>query len=149
MLFKPFDLGKWFTIGFCAWLAFLGEAASGGLNSGFNNNINSHNQNTAESFRQFYDRVRDYMVDNLYWIVPVALAAALLLLALWILILWLSSRGRFMFLHCVALDKAEVGEPWNRFGSEANSLFWFRLVLGLISMVFGSEALGATTKGKK
>ena len=28
-----------------------------------------------------------------------------------------------MFLHCVALDKAEVGEPWNKFGREANSLF--------------------------
>ena len=40
-----------------------------------------------------------------------------------------------MFLHCVALDKAEVGEPWNKFGREANSLFWFRLVLGLIGMV--------------
>jgi hypothetical protein len=40
MLFKPFDLGKWFTIGFCAWLAFLGESGGGG---GFNNafNINS------------------------------------------------------------------------------------------------------------
>ena len=23
MLFKPFDLGKWFVIGFCAWLAYL------------------------------------------------------------------------------------------------------------------------------
>ena len=29
MLFQPFDLGKWFVIGFCAWLAFLGEG--GGL----------------------------------------------------------------------------------------------------------------------
>jgi hypothetical protein len=24
-LFQPFDLGKWFTIGFCAWLAGLGQ----------------------------------------------------------------------------------------------------------------------------
>ena len=39
-----------------------------------------------------------------------------------------------MFLHCVALDKAEVGEPWNKFGREANSLFWFRLVVGLFGM---------------
>ena len=27
VLFNPFDLGKWFTIGFCAWLAGLGESA--------------------------------------------------------------------------------------------------------------------------
>ena len=28
MLFKPFDLAKWITIGFCAWLAELGESAA-------------------------------------------------------------------------------------------------------------------------
>jgi len=32
VLFSPFDLGKWFVIGFCAWLAGLGERASGGGN---------------------------------------------------------------------------------------------------------------------
>lgn len=29
VLFQPFDLGKWFVIGFCAWLAFLGEGGGG------------------------------------------------------------------------------------------------------------------------
>jgi len=27
LLFQPFDLGKWFAIGFCAWLAFLARVA--------------------------------------------------------------------------------------------------------------------------
>jgi hypothetical protein len=138
MLFKPFDLGKWFTIGFCAWLAFLGEGGSGGggINNAFNNNSNAGNGGAAgDSLRHAYHQARDYVVDNLGWIVPAAAAAVILLLALWLLILWLSSRGKFMFLHCVALDKAEVAEPWNKFEREANSLFWFRLVLGLIGMV--------------
>jgi hypothetical protein len=38
-----------------------------------------------------------------------------------------------MFLHCVALNKAEVEVPWKTYGREANSLFGFRLVLGLVS----------------
>ena len=25
VLFQPFDLARWFAIGFCAWLAYLGE----------------------------------------------------------------------------------------------------------------------------
>ena len=25
ILFQPFDLAKWFILGFCAWLAYLGE----------------------------------------------------------------------------------------------------------------------------
>ena len=33
ILFRPFDLGKWFIIGFCAWLARLGE---GGFHFNFN-----------------------------------------------------------------------------------------------------------------
>jgi hypothetical protein len=139
MLFKPFDLGKWFTVGFCAWLAFLGEGGGGGgFNSGFNNSFNNRNSGSGgsagDSLWHGYHQARDYVMDNLDWIIPVAAAAIILLLALWVLILWLSSRGRFMFLHCVALDKAEVGEPWNKFEREANSLFWFRLVVGLFGM---------------
>jgi hypothetical protein len=65
-------------------------------------------------------------------VVIVLVAASIVL---WLLFVWLSSRGRFMFLHCVALDKAEVAVPWNKFAREGNSLFWFRLVLGLIGMV--------------
>jgi hypothetical protein len=49
--------------------------------------------------------------------------------------LWLNSRGKFMFLHCVALDRAEVVEPWHRWTRQGNSLFLFRLVLSLIATV--------------
>ena len=137
MLFKPFDLGKWFTIGFCAWLAFLGEGGGGGgFNNAFNINNSSNNGGPAgERLRHGYHQGRDFVLDNLDWIIPVAAGAMILLAALWLVILWLSSRGQFMFLHCVALDKAEVGEPWSKFEREANSLFWFRLVLGLIGMI--------------
>jgi hypothetical protein len=72
---------------------------------------------------------------NLGWIIPVAVLLVLLVVALWLLVLWLSSRGKFMFLHCVALDKAEVAEPWSKFAFAANSLFRFRIGLGLIGMV--------------
>jgi hypothetical protein len=37
-----------------------------------------------------------------------------------------------MFLHCVAENKAEVKIPWEKFRQHANSLFLFRIVLGLI-----------------
>ncbi len=140
MLFKPFDLGKWFVIGFCAWLAFLGE---GGGSGSFNNGVRFDEHNpTAESFRHGYHQARDFVLNNLVWIVPVAAALAILLLAWWLLILWLSSRGKFMFLHCVALDKAEVAVPWTKFGHEADSLFWFRVVLGFLGMVLMLPLIG-------
>ncbi|HUC84048.1 MAG TPA: hypothetical protein VL970_02565 [Candidatus Acidoferrales bacterium] len=65
---------------------------------------------------------------------PLALLVALLLIGLGLVILWLNSRGKFMFLHCVALDKAEVEAPWRQYAAQGNSLFWFRLVVSLIGM---------------
>jgi len=138
MLFKPFDLAKWITIGFCAWLAELGESGGGGGGGNFNtgsHNFGGNNGQPAEQFRHFYHEARDYVMGNLDWIIPVAAMLVLLVVSLWLLVLWLNSRGKFMFLHCVALDKAEVAEPWSRFVNEANSLFRFRIGLGLIGMV--------------
>ncbi len=140
MLFHPFDAGKWFVIGFCAWLARLGESGGGGSYGG--NNFNSASHPSAESFRDFIDKARDFTLHNLYWIVPLAAFLLLFFLALWLVLLWLNSRGKFMFLHCVALDKAEVVEPWNRFAAPANSLFRFRLVLGLAGMFLMLPPMG-------
>ena len=132
VLFRPFDLGKWFIIGFCAWLAQLGEGGAGG-NFNFNNFGQHHNY--EDNFRHALLRARDYVLDNLNWIVPLVAVLVVIGLALWLVFLWLNSRGKFMFLHCVALDKAEVAEPWHKFANEANSLFLFRLVLGLVAMI--------------
>jgi hypothetical protein len=130
VLFRPFDLGKWFGIGFCAWLAYL---AQGG--SGFNYHNFGRKQASSAAFREGFYRIHDYVMANLYWIVPLAAAIAVFSLVLWVLLTWLHSRGEFMFLHCVAVNKAEIAVPWSEFAPESNSLFWFLLGLGLLSMV--------------
>ena len=140
MLFQPFDLGKWFIIGFCAWLAYLGEAGSG--SGGGNYNFGNHSHRNGADFHQVLDQARDYLLNNLDWIIPLAAFLIVVILGLGLLFLWLNSRGKFMFLHCVALNRAEVTGPWNKFAPEANSLFWFRLVLGLAGMVLTLPLLG-------
>jgi len=122
ILFSPFDLRKWFVIGFCAWLAYLGKVRESGL------------INTYEKLVQ----AKEYIHENLAWIITVAVAASVLIIVLWLVFIWLSSRGRFIFLHCVAENKAEVTVPWTKFQQHANSLFLFRIVLGLI----GFAAIG-------
>ncbi len=128
ILFRPFDLGKWFTIGFCAWLAYLGSGGGGGGGSGRGGRGYS---NVHEGFGQ----AKEYVLANLGWIIPIASIAVILIIVLWFVFKWLSSRGRFMFLHCVAQNKAEVSTPWTKFRQHANSLFLFRIVLGLIGFV--------------
>jgi len=138
MLFRPFDIAKWFVIGFCAWLAQLGE--SGGFHGNFGN-FNHKNNTTPPDFRHVMQQVHDFIIQNLYWLLPVAIAVFLLLFAIGAVIVWLNSRGKFMLLHCVALDRAEVAEPWTQYASHGNSLFWFRFVLGLIGSVITLPAI--------
>lgn len=128
VLFRPFDLGRWFIIGFCAWLAQLGRVSGGGH---FSSGSTDHGGNLRHEMEQ----ARDFAMSNLYWIVPVVAAVVIFLIALWVVFTWLSSRGKFMFLHCVALNKAEVREPWNKYAAQGNSLCWFRIGLGLAGAV--------------
>ncbi len=135
VLFNPFDPGKWFAIGFCAWLARLGQTGFGGSYRGGGRPGNMNVQDAVQ-------RARDFITNNLYWLIPVAIVVVVLGIALGVLIVWLSSRGKFMFLHCVALDRAEIIVPWHKFACEATSLFWFRLVLGLIQFTLILPILG-------
>ncbi len=131
VLFQPFDVAKWFVIGFCAWLAYLGE---GGFHGGFNYGGGGHGHGGTNLQAEF-EHARTYVVNNLGWILPLAITLVLVGLAIGLVVLWLSSRGRFMFLHCVALNTAEVAVPWRKYAKPANSLFLFRIVLALLGLV--------------
>jgi len=129
LLFRPFDLGRWFVIGFGAWLAYLGQGG------GYNFRLPGSGHHPAAGLRDSFEQARGYVMDNLNWIVPVAAAGLAVAVILGVLIVWLRSRGEFMFLHCVARNQAEIARPWREFAREANSLFLFRLALSAAAMV--------------
>ncbi len=133
MLFAPFDLVRWLVIGFCAWLANLGKGGfPGGFRGGFRGTIPpggldwEHIRREVEGF---------FGMDLVVVMVIGGLVLVILGVVVAIVVLWLSSRGRFMFLHCVAQNKAEVKIPWHKYRQQANSLFLFRLVAGIIFYV--------------
>jgi hypothetical protein len=131
ILFKPFDLGRWFVIGFCAWLAYLGTGGGGGGG-------NKAEWRSGEDIHHVAQEAKDFFLENMFWIIPVAIIFMLVMIVVWVLFTWLSSRGRFMFLHCVAENKAEVKIPWAKFREHAGSLFLFRIVVGLVAFaIFG------------
>ena len=150
ILFRPFDLGKWFVIGFCAWLAELGKPKGGGNGGGggggdggspFSYRGSPDLEDVVERAKDGIETARMFVEENMHWILPVAIVGAVVVIILWLLIMWLSSRGRFMFLHCVVENKAEVAVPWNKFNRHANSLFVFRIVVGLINIVAVAVAI--------
>lgn len=135
VLFRPFDLGKWFVIGFCAWLAQLGTKGGGGNGGGGGGRRGVHRDSVGAEVSRAFHEARDFVVANLDWMIPVAIFIFVVIVAVMLLITWLSSRGRFMFLYCVAQNKAEVKNPWHLFREHGNSLFVFRVVLGLVTGV--------------
>jgi len=133
MLFRPFDLRKWFVIGFCAWLAYLGSNGGGGGGGGSHwNKLHKPHERQAQ-MAEGINAAKEYISDNMFWILPVVLVGAVIVIGIILLVAWLNSRGRFMFLHCVVENKSEVKTPWYKFREHANSLFLFRLILYIIS----------------
>jgi len=137
VLFRPFDLGKWFVIGFSAWLARLGSGGGSG-NSGGNDDGGGRAirpDNIVDEARRTYEQAHDYVTANLDWIVPVAVLVGVVVITVWLLVVWLSSRGRFTFLYCVAQNKGEFWNPWRQYQGSGSSLFAFRIVLGLLGFL--------------
>jgi len=131
-LFKPFDLHKWFIIGFNAFLAGLTEGPRSSGSSGWREDA---------SFREFLgfpNKAWDWLMDNPGWFIGIVFIGMFIIILV-IILVWLSSRGTFMFLDNVVHDRAEVAKPWNRYRTEGNSLFLWRLLFILICTVLFSS----------
>jgi hypothetical protein len=128
MLFKPFSASKWFTLGFCAWLAQLGEGGSGNFN--FPRGGGGGGRRAPGSTPDLREAFKTFVFDNAYWIVPLVI----LVLVLVVVLIWLRARGKFMFLEGVAYDRAAVVEPWKRLRPPANAYFRFELLLGVLML---------------
>ena len=137
ILFRPFDLAKWFTIGFCAWLAYLAEGGGGG---GFNFPGNAFNGR-----RGSWPDIHNILGPHLALILTVVAIVSMVVLAIVVVCLWLGSRGQFMFLHCVATNRAEVAIPWNKYKPQGNSLFLFRVVAGIVAVLATAIVAGIIT----
>jgi len=132
ILFNPFDLGKWFVLGFSAWLASLGQGGgSFNMNSGSGSN---RPMGTADEFRQFAHKVMSIMQEYGMIIISVGACVALIVYAISLAIMWVNSRGKFMFLDNVVHNRSNITEPWERFRKLGNSLFVWRFILGLICL---------------
>ena len=123
-LFQPFDISKWFRIGFTAFLAGLTDCHGNG-----SGNNSGGNYNEWDNFFSFPQTAWNWLTDNPLW-ANLILVGLVFLIVLISVIIWVSARGKFMFLHNVVHDNSEISEPWHEYRKEGNSLFWFDFVFG-------------------
>ncbi|MCP3964636.1 MAG: hypothetical protein GY719_42950 [bacterium] len=130
MLFEPFDLGKWFVVGFGCWLAQLVDGGGGGGGGDWSGLADLTEDSDAATLTPLAaSNWEDFFGEGAFALgcgVMIAILV-LVLLALIPLVLWLSSRGRFIFLDNVIHDEAAIKKPWHEFREIGNSLFLWRL----------------------
>ena len=125
ILFQPFAWGKWFVLGFCAFLAQLGGGGSFSYNRAFERGGLARD-----------GRLGEWMGAHLPLVILLGALLLFSMLALVVLFQWLGSRGAFMFLDGVARNRAAVVEPWDRFRDRGNQVFRFRLLVLLVALGF-------------
>ncbi len=133
-LLKGSDARTWFVLGFSAWLASVLETGSG---SG------SNNYNLGGEDRDLFE----YGSDALDWVTGLGfgllvLCLVALALCLAVLVTWISSRMKFVFLDNVVRSEARVGVPWREYSALGDSLFVWRIVFDIIMLVLGGTIVG-------
>jgi len=137
ILFRPFNLNRWFSIGFCAWLAQLASigGGGGGGNSGY---TKGGSQSTYSGLSKFFE-----------WLcTPLGIGVVggilIVVLAFGALFCWLRSRGDFMLLYRVYQPDKTVGECWRQSKGPGDSFFFWRVgffvVCCLVWLLFGVVA---------
>jgi hypothetical protein len=125
ILFQPFDLKKWFIIGFAAWLANLGHGGGS-----FNYQFDRHDemQKINETISQ---------IPQSILVLGVSLLILFILTAI-VVFAWLRARGSFMFIDCIVKNRAAIAEPWREFRKQGNSYFLFSLGAIFVFIIFAA-----------
>jgi hypothetical protein len=123
ILLEPFDFVKWLVLGFSAWLAGLASSGGGG---GGTYQIYDDEAGHSREIVSNLDQVLERLVSN-FIMLPLVLLLISAILVVVLLVFWVSSRAKFIFLDNVVHNRAEIVEPWKRFKRLGNSLFLWRL----------------------
>lgn len=128
-LFHPFDINKWFVVGFTAFLAGLmdfNSSYSGGYDRSPDIPLDDEDWLNAPA------HAWEWLMEHAWWF-GLIIGGMVVLIIILLVLTWISSRGKFMFLDNVIHNRGKVREPWNKYGSLGDSLFVWRLIFGLVT----------------
>ena len=138
ILFRPFDLGKWFTIGFSAFLAGLLSGGNGVSGSSYNPNAldKSHwSYSYSSNLNQLNNNVSQAITSLQAGFTAVAVVIFFaIVLAVVLLVCWIGARGQFLLLDNVVRNRGAISWPWQTYARQGNSLFGFYLLYSFIMM---------------
>jgi hypothetical protein len=159
ILFRPFNLGTWFSFGFVFFLQSCVEGGganglniprgSGGSGGGGGFGHGSQSGDTGNDLARiahdlvgsvdlpFAHSLSGGSVSGLdpSVIVIIVAVACLIAIPMVILMLWLGTRGQMMAIRSVAVGQANVSEQWNATRDAGGKLFKFHLAMTGIGLL--------------
>ena len=162
ILFRPIDPVKWLILAFCAWVAgFLDGHGGGGGGGGGNHGVGVGPRINPRDVREGVQAMLTAIHSAWQWVLGhwgatlFVFVGIPLLIGLILVIVWLSSRFKLIFLDNLVRRSAEIVEPWRRLGRLGDSLSLFRIGFGFAALVIGVAlvltmvALGIFTAASK
>lgn len=124
VLFRPFQPVKWLVLGFAAFLASLGS-------------IGFHLTDLPLPGGPGGGPPGPWLLDQLHRFGPLLAGVLMVGLALAAGLIWLQSRGKFIFLASLSANQAAIVAPWKAYRHPANSLFRFQMLVLLATIGVG------------
>jgi hypothetical protein len=171
LLFRPFNLGTWFSWGFIFALQSCVEGGggsnfnvpngnSGGSSSGTHHYNNNSSDDTNNAIAHAGRHVLDSMSNALShlgahshaasgaddfdpdMLIGIGIAAVIIMIPLFFVMQWIGARGQMMSIRSVAIGRADVGEAWGAVKNAGSSMFKFHLVVTALMLVVFTPVLG-------
>ena len=128
MLFRPFRLEAWLTLGLAAFLVNIGNSF-GGLCNTFNYR-SPHDSGALRLPDETRERLLGWLTNPA---VLMGFGAVLIFVLIVMLVFgYVSARAEFVLLENISSERAAFREPWGRFGRLGRSLFLFNAALSFL-----------------
>jgi hypothetical protein len=127
ILFRPFDFTKWLVIAFAA---FLSGIWGGGFNPSRLGRMGTGDWKYRATNHGNWPT--DWTMPG--WAIALIIVGGLVLLLFAFVLMWITSRGRFIFTDCVVKNRGAIAEPWREFRREGNSFFLFALAVACVAI---------------
>lgn len=148
LLFRPFNIGTWFSFGF---IFFLQSCVEGGGSNGMNipggNGGGSSGSHDGDTGNNLLGIAHDLAQHGLSGsgspfggidrgvLVIIAVVAVVLMIPVVGLMMWLGTRGQMMAIRAVAGGQANISEQWNATREPGGALFKLNLAMTAISLL--------------
>ncbi len=132
LMFRPFDISVWWSAGVMVFLE--GLLYSQGAGTTYRSTFPSAERGGVPDPSQAIRSASEWLTANIVLFVAVIVTLVVVGSALYVLVAWLGSHGQTMLVHAVSTGRFRIAEGWRATDRIANSLFRFRLVVGLLSL---------------